>query len=767
MSSVSFLDRISGVTKYETVKAIAERYNSDKTENVIVVGNNFADSITATVLAQKLNAPVLMDEQTAADYIATHLAANGTVWIIGGNGTVSDDFAKKFSRVKRINGQDRYDTSVQVAQNLAQSDTVVICSGENYPDALSISSIAAFHQWPVLLVGKNNLPAAIINYLMTAQPKTVYIIGGQEVISYAVEDNIRGMLPQASFERFQGYDRFDTSAQVDARFAPNPQNLYFTTGYDYTDAVAGSVLAAKTGDPLILVDPDYLDLPPSVDQYIAKLTSKPAVHIFGDKTAVNDDLVLNAGKEVQPAVQNTDFVNLAEYIPAVIVDLPYATTDNFTHTKLYDSNTAYLRKGTAAKLKKAVDELSRAGYHVKIWDAYRPPSVQFKMWSIVPVAAYVADPWTGYSNHSQGSAVDITLENAAMPTGFDDFSSQAARSNENVNAKYLESVMVKYGFVPLSSEWWHYDDSDSQSYAPTDSPSLAAKPILRPNGKETITISAVGDVVLGRDYRVGDFDSYYQRYGAGYFFSGVKDILANDTLTIANLEGNLTNETNRIDKSFQGNQAFWFKGSPTYTDILQAGSIEAVSISNNHNMDYLQKGLNDTVLALDKAGIASYGYDKTAVVGNVGLVGANVLGPIELGVDIEELKTTLASQIQTLKKQVPIVVVSFHWGTELNYGVDDLQKELGHFAIDQGSDLVVGTHPHVLEPIEQYKDRTIIYSLGNFVFGGNTRLQDRKSAIFQQDFLIVNGHIQSIGEAKMIPCYASGMDAYNDYRPVL
>jgi poly-gamma-glutamate capsule biosynthesis protein CapA/YwtB (metallophosphatase superfamily) len=180
----------------------------------------------------------------------------------------------------------------------------------------------------------------------------------------------------------------------------------------------------------------------------------------------------------------------------------------------------------------------------------------------------------------------------------------------------------------------------------------------------------------------------------------------------------------------------------------------------------LQQGLDDTISTLDKAKIASFGYDKTAIVANVGLIGANALGTVEQGVDMDQLKNTLANQIKTLKQQVPIVVVGFHWGTEGNYGVDDIQKDLGYFAIDQGADLVIGNHPHVLEPTEQYKGKTIVYSLGNFAFGGNTRLSDQDTAIFQQTFRFMNGRMVEIGEGKLIPCLASGSKDHNDYRPV-
>ena len=116
---------------------------------------------------------------------------------------------------------------------------------------------------------------------------------------------------------------------------------------------------------------------------------------------------------------------------------------------------------------------------------------------------------------------------------------------------------------------------------------------------------------------------------------------------------------------------------------------------------------------------------------------------------------------------VQIVVVYFHWGTEYKSQVDKQQRELAHFAVDQGADLVVGSHPHVLQEIEQYKGKTIVYSLGNFVFGGNTQVPIRDTMIFQQTFRFLNGRLVEAEAGNMIPCLVSGHSNYNDYRPQL
>ncbi|OLA41619.1 MAG: hypothetical protein BHW36_09210 [Firmicutes bacterium CAG:24053_14] len=161
-----------------------------------------------------------------------------------------------------------------------------------------------------------------------------------------------------------------------------------------------------------------------------------------------------------------------DYIPGIFIDLKYATTDNFTGQVIYDSDEAYLRYGTVKKLLAAQNELSGRGLSLKIWDAYRPVSAQFKLWEICPNPVYVSDPNNGYSKHSRANTVDITLvtstgESIPMPSGFDDFTSLADRDYSDVsaeaaeNARLLENVMVENGFVPYSGEWWHYSDSVS------------------------------------------------------------------------------------------------------------------------------------------------------------------------------------------------------------------------------------------------------------------------------------------------------------------
>lgn len=172
-----------------------------------------------------------------------------------------------------------------------------------------------------------------------------------------------------------------------------------------------------------------------------------------------------------PEPADDEFVRVADYIPDIITDLRYATEDNFTGEVIYDFSDAYLRYGTVKKLAKVQEALRAQGLTLKIWDAFRPIPAQYKLWEVYPDPNYVANPTHGFSAHSQGNTLDITLCHAdgtelKMPTGFDVFSALADRDYSDctpeaaANAQLLEALMVQTGFIGYFGEWWHYTDTD-------------------------------------------------------------------------------------------------------------------------------------------------------------------------------------------------------------------------------------------------------------------------------------------------------------------
>ena len=182
-----------------------------------------------------------------------------------------------------------------------------------------------------------------------------------------------------------------------------------------------------------------------------------------------------------PTPQPTDFVEVIKTIPNIVIDLRYATAHNFFKKRLYGSDRCYLRRAVVEKLALVQKDLNQQGLGLKIWDGYRPLSVQWQLWKVVPDTRYVADPRQG-SRHNRGAAIDATLidlktgQELPMPTGFDDFTPKAAADYPDVPAealhhrRILHEAMKGQGFTPLSTEWWHFDAPGWEKYPVSDEP---------------------------------------------------------------------------------------------------------------------------------------------------------------------------------------------------------------------------------------------------------------------------------------------------------
>lgn len=276
-----------------------------------------------------------------------------------------------------------------------------------------------------------------------------------------------------------------------------------------------------------------------------------------------------------------------------------------------------------------------------------------------------------------------------------------------------------------------------------------------------LTISAAGDVSLGilqiHGY-AGTFREMYDQQGPAYFLQNVKDIFEEDDMTIVNFEGVLTESTELVEKQYN------IKGAPAYIEILPLGSVEAVSFGNNHHMDYGKQGNDDTVALFEEKGIP-YAYDdKLGIYETKGLrIGFVSVNEVYDGKAVE---TWLEEGIRSLQEEeVNLIIACCHWGIEREDYPEDYQKELGKKCIDWGADLVLGCHPHVLQGIEVYNGRFIVYSMGNFCFGGNRNPKDKETMIFRQTFTFIDGVKQEDRQAKVIPCFISSVMSRNDYCP--
>jgi len=349
------IKRLSGQTRYETAKVISEYYGSGKVKNVVLsTGNEFADALSASVLAHEKEAPILLVDFTvdsskdAFDYISQHLDSTGTVYIIGGAGIIGTEFETKlndlgFKDVVRIAGMDRYDTSYKIASSLNEQagSTVVISSGEQYPDALSISSFAANKGWPILLSPHDALPQGLKNFLLERRPSKVYIAGGVGVISDRVKSEITSLLPKANVERLSGESQFDTNVIIAETFAPNPSTIYLATGYGFADAMAGSAVAAKTGDPIIFIDPSTPTLPNSTASYFAKLYANilnPSLVSFGGSGVVTDAVIKSSRDLIWGIAKETSIYSIADLTATVSQNEEYALPTT-VQAKLYNSDT--------------------------------------------------------------------------------------------------------------------------------------------------------------------------------------------------------------------------------------------------------------------------------------------------------------------------------------------------------------------------------------------------------------------------------------------
>ncbi len=278
----------------------------------------------------------------------------------------------------------------------------------------------------------------------------------------------------------------------------------------------------------------------------------------------------------------------------------------------------------------------------------------------------------------------------------------------------------------------------------------------------TLTVTFAGDCTLGTDVNFSadtGFNTKYEAVGdPSYFFANVADIFKNDDLTVVNMEGTLTTSSARQDKTFA------FKGPADYAQILVKGNVETASLANNHSHDYGDQSYTDTISALESAGIGTFGYDRIDY-RDVNGVKVALIGTYELAKHLD-IQDELKQNIQTAKDNgAQLVAVFFHWGNEKETVPDDTQMQLGHIAVDSGADLVIGSHPHVIQGYEKYHGRYIVYSLGNFCFGGNPNPSDKDCMIFQQTFTVTGNDVATDDNINVIPCSISSVSGSNNYQP--
>lgn len=270
-SSNDNINRIYGGNRYQTSINIANNFSSETVQNVIVAsGNNFPDALAGSVLSKQLNAPILLVDkslngsQDSINYIKNHLDKSGVVYVLGGTSSVNNeyiDYVKSlgFSNVKRLGGKNRFDTNRVIVEsmNVEKGKPVIIVNGNNFPDALSISSIASLKGYPIMLSNANSLSEEIKGKVSKIEPSTVYLIGGEGSLNNNIIDEVKNLVPNIedkNIVRIWGQNRYETSLNICKYFKLDTDTVVIANGENFPDALSGSALAAKLQAPILLTN---------------------------------------------------------------------------------------------------------------------------------------------------------------------------------------------------------------------------------------------------------------------------------------------------------------------------------------------------------------------------------------------------------------------------------------------------------------------------------------------------------------------------------
>lgn len=335
----------------------------------------------------------------------------------------------------------------------------------------------------------------------------------------------------------------------------------------------------------------------------------------------------------------------------------------------------------------------------------------------------------------------------------------------------LPVVLLVLCSVPLCSGFfkWERDPHAAQPES-VDQEAVEVLPLsdsqgtsdqAEPSGDDsrTFLLSFAGDCTLGVEHSSwGKSGTFPDVVGTDYSypFSGVQSLFLQDDFTFVNLECALTDHTVPAEKEFR------FRGLPAYGQILKDGGVEAVSLANNHSLDYGKSGLTQTRQVLEDLSIAAGGDKETFLYTTERGLKIGVYTAYHIG------KQEIRQAIDSLREQgAQVIVTAFHMGTEGSYTPTAWQKEICRYAAECGAHIVYNSHPHVLQPMERWGDSVILYSMGNFCFGGNRNPTDKDTAVVQVSVELQEDGSALLDEVTAIPCCVSSRSDRNDYRPTL
>ena len=285
------------------------------------------------------------------------------------------------------------------------------------------------------------------------------------------------------------------------------------------------------------------------------------------------------------------------------------------------------------------------------------------------------------------------------------------------------------------------------------------------HAQTVIRLTFAGDVTLGSEERVRpeaySLDSFAKEYGYDYFFEKARDVFSQDDLTIVNLEGVLSDssEGENMKKTYR------FRGPTDFVQILTEGSVEMVNLANNHTLDYGERGLSDTKQTLYQAGIAYFGgWD-------VSIFEKNGVRLAFFGLSYSDMRRAdrewAAEEIQRLKREenVSAVIFTFHAGREYSEARTQDQQRYAKEIIEAGADLVVMHHPHVVQGMSVFSQRSVLYSLGNFCFGGNKNVQAMEALVASVDLTFSDTGEYLGQQVTLLPAHISGTAPRSNYQP--
>ncbi len=290
-------------------------------------------------------------------------------------------------------------------------------------------------------------------------------------------------------------------------------------------------------------------------------------------------------------------------------------------------------------------------------------------------------------------------------------------------------------------------------------------PVYESDGSILLKLTFTGDFTIGENVQYSGesiFDQELDKQDGdlNFPFRNFKDILENDDWTVLNFEGTLTTAGRNRNKL---NNSFLFRADPSYVSMLPDNGVECVSLENNHVLDMGEDGLAETKETLTGAGVSYYCESEPLIF---------TLKGVKMGMlayqtfdQYSRLFDEVPQDVKTLKSQgCEVVVISFHWGAEKDYYPNTNQQKLAKLAIDAGADLIVGHHSHRINPIEEYKGKYIVYSLGNFCFAGNSKPDDMSTFVFQIKLRVKDGVCEN-DSFIIIPARISSNGKYNDFIP--